>query len=164
MPTESAIDDMPRGGPDASWLDRELQTDRLEYLDRDDAAGKKRAVVRSLDRMGRVFGLHERFARVAFDEIRDVPDAKVLELGSAHGGLSRRLLELHPSAHITVTDVEPGSVAAIAAGELGDHPCVTARHADPAIHVELRGGGLLNSPIHPRPQIVVATRRLRRGR
>ena len=27
---------MPRGGPDASWLDRRLQTDRLEYLDRDD--------------------------------------------------------------------------------------------------------------------------------
>jgi ubiquinone/menaquinone biosynthesis C-methylase UbiE len=251
---------MPRGGPDASWLDRKLQTDRLEYLDRDDADGKKRAVVRSLDRMGRVFGLHESFARVAFDQIRDVPDAKVLELGSAHGGLSRRLLKLHPSAHITVTDVEPGSVAAIAEGELGVHPRVTvramdataidapdgsydlavfaqsfhhlppllasrvfaegtrvadklviidlprppsllhilqlsqmlplaamipllhdgaisslraysrsallalARHADPAIHVELRGGGLLNSPIYPRPQIVVATRRLRRGR
>ncbi len=30
------IDSMPRGGPDASWLDRRLQTDRLEYLDRDD--------------------------------------------------------------------------------------------------------------------------------
>lgn len=30
------IDNMPRGGPDASWLDRRLRTDRLEYLDRDD--------------------------------------------------------------------------------------------------------------------------------
>src|SRR5258705_11886201 len=30
------IDRMPRGGPDASWVDRRLQTDRLEYLDRDD--------------------------------------------------------------------------------------------------------------------------------
>ena len=26
----------PRGGPDASRLDRRLQTNRLEYLDRDD--------------------------------------------------------------------------------------------------------------------------------
>jgi hypothetical protein len=28
---------MPRGGPDACWLDRLLQTGRPEYLDRDDA-------------------------------------------------------------------------------------------------------------------------------
>ena len=31
------IHQMPRGGPDASWLDRLLETDRPEYLDRDDA-------------------------------------------------------------------------------------------------------------------------------
>jgi hypothetical protein len=30
------IESMPRGGPDASCVDRLLQTDRLEYLDRDD--------------------------------------------------------------------------------------------------------------------------------
>lgn len=37
MPAEIVdIDRMPRGGPDASCLDRRLQTDRLEYLDRDD--------------------------------------------------------------------------------------------------------------------------------
>lgn len=30
------IENMPRGGPDASWLDRRLQTNRLEYLDRED--------------------------------------------------------------------------------------------------------------------------------
>ncbi len=29
------IDRMPRGGPDASCVDRLLQTDRPEYLDRD---------------------------------------------------------------------------------------------------------------------------------
>jgi len=29
------IASMPRGGPDASWLDRRLQTNRLEYLDRE---------------------------------------------------------------------------------------------------------------------------------
>jgi ubiquinone/menaquinone biosynthesis C-methylase UbiE len=252
------IESMPRGGFDASWLDRNLQTDRLEYLDRDDVEDKKRAVIRSLDRLGRLFGQHEIFARTAFEEVRGVPNPKILELGSGHGGLSRRLLEMHPRAHITVTDVEPSSVAAIAAGDLGSHPRATvremdataidapdgsydlavfaqsfhhlppvlasrvfaegtrvadqlliidlprppsllhvlqlsqmlpltmipvlhdgvisslraysrsallalARHADPAIKVELRGGSLLNSPIRPRPQIAVATR-LRGGR
>jgi hypothetical protein len=34
--TTHDIVSMPRGGPDASWLDRRLRTDRLEYLDRDD--------------------------------------------------------------------------------------------------------------------------------
>jgi CRP-like cAMP-binding protein len=39
MPTDAAvidIDRMPRGGPDASWLDWRLQTDRLEFMDRHD--------------------------------------------------------------------------------------------------------------------------------
>jgi CRP/FNR family cyclic AMP-dependent transcriptional regulator len=39
MPTDPAVIDidwMPRGGPDAFWLDRRPQTDRLEYLDRDE--------------------------------------------------------------------------------------------------------------------------------
>lgn len=31
-----AIAAMPRGGPKASWLDRRLQTDELEYTDRYD--------------------------------------------------------------------------------------------------------------------------------
>ena len=47
------IVNMPRGGPDASWLDRRLQTNRLEYLDRDDVDDLKRKVIRSLDRGGR---------------------------------------------------------------------------------------------------------------
>ena len=34
-PATFDIDRMPRGGPDASCLDRLLQTDRPEYLDRD---------------------------------------------------------------------------------------------------------------------------------
>ncbi len=45
MPSEIVdIDRMPRGGPDASCVDRLLETDRLEYLDRDsdgDAAMKR---------------------------------------------------------------------------------------------------------------------------
>ena len=37
------IDRMPRGGPDASCLDRLLQTDRREYLDRDDVDDRRQA-------------------------------------------------------------------------------------------------------------------------
>jgi len=124
------IDSMPRGGPDASWLDRRLQTNRLEYLDRDDADDLKRKVVRSLDRSGRIFGIHAKLARIALDEVADVPDPRILELGSGHGGLSRALLELHPSAQVTVTDIEPASVAAVAAGDLGSHPRAVVRQMD----------------------------------
>jgi ubiquinone/menaquinone biosynthesis C-methylase UbiE len=251
----TAIERMPRGGPDASWLDRRLETPRLEYLDRDDVDHLKRAVVRSLDRFGNFFGHHERFARLALDELADVPEPKILELGSGHGGLSRALLKIHPTAEVTVTDVEPTSVAAIAASDLGSHPRATVRemdathidapdgnydlavfamsfhhlppalaarvfaegtraadklliidlprppaplhiarlvpmlllaplvpmahdgfisslrayspsalaalasHADPEIEIELRRGGVFNSPLHPRPQVVVAARR-----
>jgi SAM-dependent methyltransferase len=124
------INSMPRGGPDASRLDRWLQTDRLEYLDRDDVADLKRRVVRSLDRGGRIFGWHKKFARIALDEVADVADPKILELGSGHGGLSRALLKMHPTAHVTVTDIEPASVAAIAAGDLGAHPRAVVREMD----------------------------------
>jgi ubiquinone/menaquinone biosynthesis C-methylase UbiE len=124
------IDSMPRGGPDASWLDRRLQTDRLEYLDRDDVDDRKRRVVRSLERAGRVMGHDGTFARIALDEVTDVPDPKILELGSGHGGLSRALLEMHPTAQVTVTDLEPTSLAAIAAGDLGSHPRATVREMD----------------------------------
>ena len=48
--TTRDIVSMPRGGPDASWLDRRLQTDRLEYLDRDDVDDLKRKVIQALDR------------------------------------------------------------------------------------------------------------------
>jgi len=124
------IDTMPRGGLDASWLDRWLQTDRLEYLDRDDVDDLKRRVVRSLDRVETILGMHDLFARIALDEVTDVPDPKILELGSGHGGLSRALLEMHPTAQVTVTDVEPTSVVAIAATDLGSHPRVTVREMD----------------------------------
>jgi SAM-dependent methyltransferase len=121
---------MPRGGPDASWLDRRLQTNRLEYLDRDDVDDLKRAVVRSLDRVERWFGNHNKFARMALGEVADVPCPKILELGSGHGGLSRKLLENHPTAQVTVTDIDPTFVAAIAASDLGSHPRATVREMD----------------------------------
>src|SRR6201988_2715621 len=117
------IDAMPRGGPDASWLDRRLEPRCQEYLDRDDVDERiKRSVVRWLEWTGDVFKSHERFAYIVLEEIADVPDPKILELGAAHGGLSRKLLEQHPTARVTVTDIDATSVVNIAAGRLGSHP------------------------------------------
>jgi len=128
---EVEIDRMPRGGPDASCLDRLLETGRLEYLDRDDIdPGIKRGVVRALERTGDWFGNHQKFAHIALDEVADVPDPRILELGSGHGGLSAKLLEMHPTARLTITDVESDAVAAIAAGVLGEDPRVTVREMD----------------------------------
>jgi SAM-dependent methyltransferase len=125
------IDRMPRGGPNASCVDRLLQTDRLEYLDRDDVDDKvKRSVIRALEWTGEFFGNTEKFARIALNEVADVADPKILELGSGHGGLSRKLLEWHPTAEVTVTDIEAQSVEAIKAGDLGEHPRATVRRMD----------------------------------
>ncbi len=124
------IDSMPRGGPEASWLDRRLQTDRPEYLYRDDVDHLKRGVVRSLDCGGWIRGAHKKFGRITLDEVADVPDPKILELGSGHGALSRALLTMHPTAHVTVTDIQPTFVAAIAAGDLGRHPRAVVREMD----------------------------------
>lgn len=127
----AGIDRMPRGGPDASCLDRLLQTDRREYLDRDDVDDNvKRSVIRALEWTGEFFGNTEKFARIVLDEVADVPDPKILELGSGHGGLSRKLLEWHPTAELTVTDVETQSVKAIEASDLGDHARATVREMD----------------------------------
>src|ERR1700751_863610 len=80
---------MPRGGPNASWLDRRLQTDRLEYLDRDDVDDRKQKGVSSLDRAGRrrFLGGHQKLAKIALAEVADVPSPKILELGAGLGGL-----------------------------------------------------------------------------
>lgn len=126
---------MPRGGPKASCLDRLLETDRQEYLDRDSSAdaaleARKRSVIRALEWTGDVFGNHEKFAQIALDEVADVADPRILELGAGHGGLSRKLLEWHPTARVTITDVEPASVAAIAASDLGSHPRAAVREMD----------------------------------
>jgi SAM-dependent methyltransferase len=132
---EVEIDRMPRGGPHASCLDRLLETDRLEYLDRDSDGddrneARKRGVVRALELTGEWFGNHQKFAHLALEEVADVPDPRILELGAGHGGLSAKLLEMHPTAKLTVTDVEPASVVAIAAGELGDDARVSVRGMD----------------------------------
>ena len=144
-PATFDIDRMPRGGPDASCLNRLLQTDRPEYLDRDsdgDTANeaRKRSVIRALEWTGEFFGNTEKFARIALDEVADVPDPNILELGSGHGGLSRKLLEWHPTAEVTVTDIEEQSVTAIEAGDLGRHPRATVRRMD-ATAIDAPDGG-----------------------
>lgn len=117
-----AIATMPRGGPDASWLDRQFQTDELEFIDRDDVPDEvKQKVIGMLDRFGTRFNLHEKDARVALDVVSAIPGPRILELGSGHGKLSAKILELHPSATVTVSDRDPTSVANIAAGTLGTH-------------------------------------------
>ncbi|MDF2823143.1 MAG: methylase involved in ubiquinone/menaquinone biosynthesis [Mycobacterium sp.] len=127
--SSSDIASMPRGGPDASCLDRLLWTDRLEYLDRDDIDDAvKRKVIDALEWSGRVFGNHRRFAEIALAEIADVPDPKILELGAGHGAVSKLLLENHPTAQLTVTDVNAESVAGMA--HLGTDPRVTVRQMD----------------------------------
>jgi ubiquinone/menaquinone biosynthesis C-methylase UbiE len=119
----AAIATMPRGGPDASWLDRRFETDALEYLDRDDVADEvKQKVISMLDRMGTLTNQHENYARAALSVVADIPNPRILELGAGHGKLSAQILKLHPTAAVTVSDLDPTSVANIAAGDLGHHP------------------------------------------
>lgn len=114
---------MPRGGFNASWLDRHLETDELEYIDRDDAPDEvKQRVIGVLDFVGTRMNVHDKDARTALDSVSDIPDPRILELGAGHGKLSAKILELHPSATVTVSDLDPTSVANIAAGPLGAHP------------------------------------------
>lgn len=117
------IASMPRGGPEASWLDRRFQTEELEYLDREDAPDEvKQKVIGMLDRLGGLFKLHDKDARTTLDVVKDVPSPRILELGAGHGKLSAKILEFHPSATVTVSDLDPTSVANIAAGPLGTNP------------------------------------------
>jgi ubiquinone/menaquinone biosynthesis C-methylase UbiE len=125
------IADMPRGGPDASWLDRLLETECPEYLDRDDVDDEvKRGIVTTLDRIGTLFREHDRNAELVLREVADIADPTILELGAGHGALSRKVLEQHPTAHVTVSDVNPESVAAMAATDLGRDPRATVRTVD----------------------------------
>ncbi|WP_040808134.1 class I SAM-dependent methyltransferase [Nocardia concava] len=128
---ESAIATMPRGGPDASWLDRQLQTDVPEYLDRYDVPDElKQKVITALDRFGTLARVHEKNARTALRMVADVPEPRILELGAGHGKLSAKIVEYHPGATVTVSDLDPTSVAKIAAGELGAHPRVRTQVID----------------------------------
>lgn len=120
---DQAIATLPRGGPEASWLDRRLQTDALEYLDRDDVPDQvKQKVIALLDRVGTLVNHHEKFARAALKSVADIANPRILEIGAGHGKLSAKILELHPTATVTVSDLDSTSVANIAAGKLGTHP------------------------------------------
>ncbi|WP_442791744.1 hypothetical protein [Mycolicibacterium sp. ND9-15] len=50
----------------------------------------------------------------------DVPGPKILELGCGLGGLSRMLLETHPTAEMT--DRQPNRIVAVRAGMTGESP------------------------------------------
>jgi SAM-dependent methyltransferase len=128
---DPAIAGMPRGGPNASWLDRRLQTDALEYTDRYDIPDEvKQKVIAALDWIGTRTGEHEKNARTALALVADVPNPRILELGAGHGKLSAKILELHPTATVTISDLDPTSVGNIAAGELGDHRRVRTQVVD----------------------------------
>jgi|SRR5271165_4192999 len=131
---------MPRGGPDASWLDRRLQTEALEYTDRYDIPDEiKQRVVSELDRLGTRRGFHEKFARIALQQVAGVAAPRILELGAGHGKLSEEILRQHPAAEVTVSDLDPQSVANIAAGPLGRDPRATLRVVD-AAHIDAPAG------------------------
>ncbi|GAY15241.1 class I SAM-dependent methyltransferase [Mycobacterium sp. shizuoka-1] len=122
---------MPRAGFDASWLDRHLQTGRLEYLDRDDVDDRiKQQVIWSLDWMGRLLRDHDRLAARVMPLLAGIPNPRVLELGAGHGALSRAVLERHAGAQVTITDIDPVSVSNIAAGDLGHHNRAEVRRLD----------------------------------
>lgn len=123
LTVDPAIASMPRGGPDASWLDRRLQTEKLEYTNRYDIPDEvKQTVVAALDRMGTHAVYHERNARTALDIVADIANPRILELGAGHGKLSAEILTSHPTATVTVSDLDPTSVANIAAGPLDADP------------------------------------------
>jgi hypothetical protein len=84
--TARDIASMAWGGPDASWLDRRFQTNRLEYPDRDDVDDLKRTVVCSLGREGRLLGHHKKSAWTAVGEVANIRSPKILELGCGAGG------------------------------------------------------------------------------
>ena len=120
---EPAIASMSRGGPDASWLDRLLQTDVPEYTDRNDIPDDlKQRVIKGLDAMGERAGFHERHARTALQAVADIANPRILEIGAGHGRVSEQILALHATATVTASDLAPASVANMAAGPLGSHP------------------------------------------
>lgn len=119
------IADMPRGGPDAPRWDRWFETSRVEYLDRPDTPDEGRRVLRGLDRFQRLTLGYRSFCRLTLQQVRGVATPEILELGAGLGGLARRLVDRHPTARVTVSDVDPGVVGALRRGPLGAHPRVT---------------------------------------
>lgn len=92
----TSIERMPRGGPDASCLDRLLSTDR-----------RPRAI--------RWYGTAEQFAHLALAEVADVPDPRILVLGTDQDDLIDALRVSHPTAQISLDAADgPFALAVLA--------------------------------------------------
>lgn len=83
-----------------------------------------------LDRMGTRTLAHEHHARTALGAVGELTNPRILEIGAGHGRLSEQIVALHDGAEVTVSDLDPASVANIAAGALGVHPRVRAQVID----------------------------------
>jgi ubiquinone/menaquinone biosynthesis C-methylase UbiE len=124
----SAVTAMPRGGPDASWLDRQLETSRLEYTERPDVPDEtKQYVARALDRIGSSMGAYRSIAQLAVDCVDGIDRPRILELGAGRGRLSEHILDIDPTARVTISDIDPTSVASVAARPLGRISRVTTK-------------------------------------
>ena len=121
---------MPRGGPEAPWWDRKFETARDEYIDRPDSDEKCHRALRGLDRLQRLTLGYRTVARHALAQLDGVEAPRVLELGTGYGRVAQRLLDRHPTARITVSDVNPRVVERLGAGALGRHPRVTTAVLD----------------------------------
>ncbi len=157
---ERGIAQMPRGGPNASWPDRRLQTEALEYTDRYDIDDDvKQAVISALDWTGSLMSQHVKHAQTVLELVKDIPNPRILELGAGHGKLSAKIVELHPSATVTISDLDPTSVANIAASELGNNPRVRTQVVDAtAIDAEDDSYDLVIDLKRASPQGLILTR------
>jgi Methyltransferase domain len=69
-----------------------------------------------------MFGILDRLAEIILRHVTDSVDPKILQLASGSGALSRRLLDRHPHAEVTVTDLDPMIVGGLTLSDLGNHP------------------------------------------
>ncbi|TDC25079.1 class I SAM-dependent methyltransferase [Streptomyces sp. 8K308] len=120
---------LPRGGPRASRLDRWFETDAVEYLDLPAIRHRHATIHRALDRFHRLSRGYRAFTRLVL-RAAPGPHPRILELGAGGGRLATELLRAHPTARLTVSDVDPGCVARLRAGPLGRHPRATVRRLD----------------------------------
>ncbi len=121
---------MPRGGPNAAWWDRFYETDRTEYIDRPEAGPQRRRVLRRLARLQRLTLAHRSFSGLVLAQVRDAPHPRILELGAGNGHLARQVLDRHPAARLTVSDVGHETVETLRAGPLGRHGRATVARLD----------------------------------
>ncbi len=126
------ISRMPRGGHDASWLDRLLQTNLSQYQDRDDADPELlRGLRTERIRVQSFLHTHQHVARLVLDDVADMADPAILQLGADNDEVATLLLHDHPTARLTVSSPDPELVGEWADGVLGDQPRAHLRTLDP---------------------------------